>query len=64
MTMTRFLPKGKSFAHQFMPSKMVCVSFDVETGGVYRYRKNSKKVIKIFSQTSDIWSLQDALYHD
>jgi len=50
MTMTRFLPKGKSFAHQFMPSKMVCVSFDVETGGVYRYRKNSKKVIKIFSQ--------------
>jgi len=29
------IPKGKSTAHRFMPSKMVYVSLDVETGGEY-----------------------------
>ena len=29
------IPKGKSIAHHYMPSKMVYVSFDVETGGEY-----------------------------
>ena len=29
------IPKGKSIAHHSMPSKMVYVSFDVETGGEY-----------------------------
>ena len=28
------IPKRKSIAHHFMPSQMVCVSFDVETAGV------------------------------
>ena len=30
------IPKGKSIAHHFMPSEMVCASFDVETGGVHK----------------------------
>jgi len=29
------IPRGKSIAHHYMPSKMVYVSFDVETGGEY-----------------------------
>ena len=29
------IPKGKSIAHHYMPSKMVYVSFDVETGEEY-----------------------------
>ena len=29
------IPKGKSIAHHYMPSKIVYVSFDMETGGEY-----------------------------
>jgi len=29
------IPKGKSTAHHLMPTKIVYVSFDVETGGEY-----------------------------
>jgi len=29
------IPKGKSIAHHYTPSKMVYVSFDVETGGEF-----------------------------
>ena len=29
------IPKGKSIPHHYMPSKIVYVLFDVETGGEY-----------------------------
>ena len=28
-------PRGKSIVHHYMPSKIVYVSFDMETGGEY-----------------------------